>query len=54
MWFLHKETGLKWEVTDEALMRRLMENESYDLIESPIVSATTAKKSKSNGKLVKE
>lgn len=32
MWFLNKETGLKWEVTDEELIQRLKTNEHYEEI----------------------
>lgn len=30
MWFLNKETGLKWEVTDEELINRLLKNGHYE------------------------
>lgn len=46
MWFLNKETGLKWEVTDEELIQRLRTNGQYEEIkESKKAAGMTSAKS---------
>ena len=32
-WYLNKETGLKWEVTNEELVKRLSKDDNYELVE---------------------
>ena len=32
MWFLNKETGLKWEVHNKDLIKRLKTHETYEVI----------------------
>lgn len=49
MWFLNKETGLKWEVTDEELIQRLKGNEQYEEIKETKKVAEN-KSAKSSGK----
>jgi hypothetical protein len=55
MWFLNKETGLIWDVSDIELMKRLEKNENYEQVEEPIEvqneqPALESKNSKRNGK----
>jgi hypothetical protein len=33
MWFTNKETGIKWDVTDEELIKRLEKNANYEIVE---------------------
>lgn len=47
MWFLNKTTGLKWEVTDKELIKRLTKDEQYEKITAPKAN-NTASKTKSN------
>lgn len=47
MWFLNKTTGLKWEVTDKELIKRLTKDEQYEKITAP-KATTTTKKTNSN------
>lgn len=35
MWFLNKETSMKWEVYDQDLIKRLEQSEHYDKVEEP-------------------
>jgi hypothetical protein len=35
MWFLNKETGLSWEVTDQELIQRLQVNVNYEQVDEP-------------------
>jgi hypothetical protein len=35
MWFLNKETGLSWQVTDQTLIQRLQTNANYETIPEP-------------------
>jgi hypothetical protein len=37
MWFLNKETGLIWDVSDIELMKRLEKSEDYEQVFEPIV-----------------
>lgn len=53
MWLQNKETGLKWEITDSALLERLMQNENYKQID-PSTSITEEKKKSHLRKQVKE
>lgn len=32
-WYLNKETGQKWDVEDKQLIKRLMKDDAYELIE---------------------
>ncbi|WP_180964040.1 hypothetical protein [Haloimpatiens massiliensis] len=44
-WYVNKETKLKWEVTDEELIKRLSKDENYELFEEKKTkSKTTTKK----------
>lgn len=46
-WYVNKETKLKWEVTDEELIKRLSKDENYELVEEKKTQAkskTTTKK----------
>jgi hypothetical protein len=36
MWFLNKETGLSWDVSDIALIKRLEQSEHFEQVEEPI------------------
>lgn len=47
MWFLNKTTGLKWEVTDKDLIKRLTKDEQYEKITAPKTN-NIASKTKSN------
>lgn len=44
MWFLNKETGLKWEVENKDLIERLKCNEAYEIIDEDSNEKTTNKK----------
>jgi hypothetical protein len=33
MWFLNKNTGLKWEIVDKEIIKRLSKDENYKIIE---------------------
>lgn len=35
MWFLNKQTGLKWEVTDLDSIARCQNDENYEEVEAP-------------------
>jgi hypothetical protein len=35
MWFLNKETGLTWEVTDQELVQRLQANKNFEQVDEP-------------------
>lgn len=35
MWFLNKETGLKWDVADQELIQRLQGNSNYEQTDEP-------------------
>lgn len=45
MWFQNKETGLKWEITDPALLERILRNENYERLE--VSTSVTEEKKKS-------
>lgn len=47
MWFLNKTTGLKWDVTDKELIKRLSRDKQYEKTTAPKV-ANTVSKAKSN------
>lgn len=32
MWFLNKQTGLKWHITDKELQERLLKNPDYEQV----------------------
>lgn len=32
-WFLNKETGLKWEVIDDEIIKRISNDETYEKVE---------------------
>lgn len=34
MWFINKETGIHWDVTDLELIKRLEKNANYEIVES--------------------
>ncbi|MNJ03339.1 hypothetical protein D3C73_1636180 [compost metagenome] len=36
MWFLNKETGLTWDVSDIVLIKRLEQSEHYERVAEPI------------------
>ncbi|NHN34706.1 hypothetical protein [Paenibacillus agricola] len=36
MWFLNKETGLTWDVSEPGLIKRLEKNEHYEQVTEPI------------------
>ncbi|WP_193394495.1 hypothetical protein [Paenibacillus sp. A3] len=44
MWFLNKETGLKWEVVDQELMLRLQGNANYEQVDDPKQETKQAKR----------
>lgn len=44
MWFLNKETGLKWEVENKDLIERLKYNEAYEIIDEDSNEKTPNKK----------
>jgi hypothetical protein len=44
MWFLNKETGLSWEVTDQELIQRLQANAHYKVIPEPKQEPKNAKR----------
>lgn len=44
MWFLNKETGLKWEVENKDLIERLKSNETYEIIDEDSNEKITNKK----------
>ena len=51
MWFLNKTTGLKWEVVDKELIKRLLKDSNYEVVKDKVeekkeVKKTTTKKSK--------
>lgn len=55
MWFLNKETGIRWEVSDLELIKRLESSDHYERIEDPKASeaigkATESKQVKSKAK----
>lgn len=43
MWFLNKTTGLKWEVTNKELIKRLSKDGQYEKITAPKITTTTKK-----------
>lgn len=44
MWFLNKETGLKWKVENNDLIERLTCNDTYEIIDEDSNEKTTNKK----------
>lgn len=44
MWFLNKETGLKWEIENKDLIERLKNYDTYEIIAEDINEKTTNKK----------
>lgn len=49
-WFLNKETGIKWEVEDKELIKRLSKDENYEVVEEKKNTKSTATKSKTTNK----
>ncbi|WP_425446669.1 hypothetical protein [Dethiothermospora halolimnae] len=43
-WYLNKETGMKWEVTDEELIKRLSKDKNYEFIKTAKKNSTKSKK----------
>ena len=46
MWFLNKETGLRWEITDEELIKRLFENDNYEEVKQQKKTTSNRKNAK--------
>jgi hypothetical protein len=44
MWFLNKETGLSWEVSDKELTQRLQVNANYEIVEEAKQDAKNTKR----------
>jgi hypothetical protein len=44
MWFLNKETGLTWDVSDEELIKRLENNAYYEIVEEAKQDAKNTKR----------
>ncbi|MGF7057191.1 hypothetical protein [Brassicibacter mesophilus] len=36
MWFLNKTTGLKWEITDKEMIKRLSKDDNYEEIKEKV------------------
>lgn len=45
-WYLNKETGLKWEVTDKELIKRLSKDGNYEIVEEKKDNKSQSTKSK--------
>jgi hypothetical protein len=54
MWFLNKETGCTWEVTDQVLIQRLQANASYKQVGDPKEEASKTPNAKSTKRNDKE
>jgi hypothetical protein len=44
MWFLNKETGLTWDVSDQELIQRLQANANYEIVEEAKQDAKNTKR----------
>lgn len=49
-WYLNKGTGIKWEIIDEELLKRLSKDENYEIIEEKQGKKSTSEKSKTTTK----
>lgn len=49
-WYLNKGTGIKWEVTDEELLKRLCKDGNYEIIEEKQEKKAAPEKSKETTK----
>ncbi len=45
-WYLNKETGLKWEVIDKNLIKRLLKNNYHEIVEEKKDSKSNSAKPK--------
>lgn len=49
-WYLNKETGIKWEVTDEELIKRLSQDVNYEIVEEKKENKSSSTKPKTTNK----
>ena len=49
-WYLNKGTGIKWEIIDEELLKRLSKDENYEIIQEKQGKKSASEKSKTTTK----